>query len=90
MEAVLVTNSNSKEEFTAENVEFDGDLSNESISEAIEKVKIWFEKNDRHHSVEDCCLETLSIRSSNGSNIYDDIKTPPILSGSEYSPESSR
>lgn len=81
MEAVLVTNTKSKEEFNVENAEIAGNLSNGSISEAVEKVLIWFAKNEERNSVVDC-LEKISLKSSYGSNVNYDLKTPSILSGS--------
>ena len=80
MEAVLVENSKSKEEFNLEQVEIAENLT----KKAVEKVLFWFAKNEERNSVVDC-LEKISLKSSNGSNVNYDIKTPSILSGSEDS-----
>ena len=84
MEAVCIAKSNSKEEFDAEEAELTRNLSIGSLSEAVEKVINWFEKNDEYSTFGDC-LEALSLKSSNGSIVDDNesFNTPSILSEAE-------
>ncbi|CAG9808239.1 unnamed protein product [Chironomus riparius] len=84
MAEVCVTKSKSKEEFDVENSELTRNLSIGSLSEAVEKVLLWFARNDECSSLGDC-FEALSLKSSKGSIINDDesFNTPSFQSDDE-------
>ncbi|XP_070503300.1 uncharacterized protein [Chironomus tepperi] len=84
MEDVLVKNNNSNEEFNVEDAELARNLSNASISKAVEKVMLWFAKNEECSSFVDR-WDRLSLKSSNKSKVEDNesINTPSILSETE-------